>query len=87
MPANTGPGTPVTVPARLDGGIKAEALSFQYWNRDQPSLHDISLELPAGAVVALVGENGAGKSTFVKMLTGLYQPSAGRNGCSSSTQA
>jgi ATP-binding cassette, subfamily B, bacterial len=72
------PATPVTVPARLDGSIKVEGLSFRYWNRDQPALNDIDLELPAGAVVALVGENGAGKSTFVKMLCGLYRPSAGR---------
>jgi ATP-binding cassette subfamily B protein len=72
------PATPATVPARLDGGIKVEGLSFQYWNRDRPSLNDINLELPAGAVVALVGENGAGKSTFVKMLSGLYRPGAGR---------
>ncbi len=72
------PATPVTVPARLDGGITVEGLSFQYWNRDQPSLDDIDLVLPAGAVVALVCENGAGKSTFVKMLSGLYRPSAGR---------
>jgi ATP-binding cassette subfamily B protein len=76
--AAVGPATPVAVPARLDRSIKVEGLSFQYWNRDQPSLNDINLELPAGAVVALVGENGAGKSTFVKMLTGLYRPSAGR---------
>jgi ATP-binding cassette subfamily B protein len=72
------PAAPVTVPARLDGGIKVEGLSFQYWNRDQPALNDISLELPAGVMVALVGENGAGKSTLVKMLGGLYRPSAGR---------
>jgi ATP-binding cassette subfamily B protein len=68
----------VTVPARLHGGINVEGLSFRYWNRDQPSLADVSVELPAGAVVALVGENGAGKSTFVKMLSGLYRPGAGR---------
>jgi ATP-binding cassette subfamily B protein len=78
VPANTGPATPVPVPSRLDGSIKAEGLSFRYWNRDQPALNDINLELPAGAVVALVGENGAGKSTLVKMLIGLYRPSAGR---------
>lgn len=71
------PATPVMVPARLDDGITVEGLGFRYWNRDQPSLTDINLELPAGAVVALVGENGAGKSTLVKMLTGLYRPSAG----------
>jgi ATP-binding cassette subfamily B protein len=72
------PATPATVPARLDAGIKVEGLSLRYWNRDQPSLNDINLELPAGAVVALVGENGAGKSTFVKLLSGLARPSAGR---------
>ncbi|HJP72786.1 MAG TPA: ABC transporter ATP-binding protein [Pseudonocardiaceae bacterium] len=72
------PAVPVAVSARLERGITLEGLGFQYWNRDQPALHDISLELPAGAVVALVGENGAGKSTLVKMLSGLYRPSAGR---------
>jgi ATP-binding cassette subfamily B protein len=76
--AAVGPATPVPVPSRLDGSIKLEGLSFRYWNRDQPALNDINLELPAGAVVALVGENGAGKSTLVKMLSGLYRPSAGR---------
>ena len=72
------PSRPAFVPARLDGGITVEGLSFQYWNRDRQALDDIDLELPAGAVVALVGENGAGKSTFVKTLCGLYRPSAGR---------
>ena len=76
--ASTGPPAPATVPARLDGGITVEGLSFRYLNRDQPALNDVSLELPAGAVVALVGENGAGKSTFVKLLCGLARPSAGR---------
>ncbi|WLW54347.1 ABC transporter ATP-binding protein [Streptomyces sp. YU58] len=72
------PAAPVAVPARLDRGITVEGLGFRYWNRDRPSLDGIDIELPAGAVVALVGENGAGKSTFVKMLSGLYRPSAGR---------
>ena len=72
------PATPAALPARLQRGITVEGLGFQYWNRDQPALSDIDLELPAGTVVALVGENGAGKSTFVKLLSGLYQPTAGR---------
>jgi rhamnose transport system ATP-binding protein len=41
------------------------------------ALKDISLELRAGEVLALLGENGAGKSTCVKLLTGLYKPDEG----------
>jgi rhamnose transport system ATP-binding protein len=41
------------------------------------ALHDVSFELSAGEVTALVGENGAGKSTIVKILTGIYTPDAG----------
>ena len=41
------------------------------------ALHDVSLSLHAGRVTALIGENGAGKSTVVKMLTGIYRPDAG----------
>ncbi|UWR31543.1 sugar ABC transporter ATP-binding protein [Sulfitobacter sp. W002] len=42
------------------------------------ALDDITLELYAGQVTALIGENGAGKSTVVKTLTGIYQPDGGR---------
>lgn len=72
------PKAPVAVPDLLVGGIRVEGLGFRYWNRDRPALSGIDLELPAGAVVALVGENGAGKSTFVKMLSGLHRPDQGR---------
>ncbi|WP_425038664.1 sugar ABC transporter ATP-binding protein [Primorskyibacter sp. S187A] len=41
------------------------------------ALSDVSLELYPGKVTALIGENGAGKSTVVKTLTGIYQPDAG----------
>jgi rhamnose transport system ATP-binding protein len=41
------------------------------------ALHDVSLGFNAGEVTALVGENGAGKSTVVKILTGIYTPDAG----------
>ncbi|WP_375230163.1 sugar ABC transporter ATP-binding protein [Roseobacter sp. S98] len=41
------------------------------------ALSDVSLNLSAGKVTALVGENGAGKSTVVKILTGIYQPDGG----------
>ncbi|MEL6523400.1 MAG: ATP-binding cassette domain-containing protein, partial [Pseudomonadota bacterium] len=41
------------------------------------ALDDVSFDLAAGSVTALIGENGAGKSTIVKILTGLYAPDAG----------
>jgi ABC-type glutathione transport system ATPase component len=40
--------------------------------------YDVSLALPAGSTVAIVGENGAGNNTLVKLLCGLYRPSGGR---------
>jgi ATP-binding cassette, subfamily B, bacterial len=65
-------------PAVLRRGLSVENVSFAYPDRDTPVLSDVSLELPAGKVVALVGENGSGKSTLVKLLCGFYRPSSGR---------
>jgi rhamnose transport system ATP-binding protein len=42
------------------------------------ALTDLSLDLHAGEVHALVGENGAGKSTMIKIMTGIYQPTTGQ---------
>jgi ATP-binding cassette subfamily B protein len=57
--------------------VVAESVSFTYPSRTQPSLIDASLVLRRGEVVALVGENGSGKTTFAKLLGGLYQPEGG----------
>ena len=65
-------------PSRLSRGIRVEGVNFAYPDRDKPVLTDVTLELPAGRVIALVGENGSGKSTLVKLLCGFYPPSAGR---------
>jgi ATP-binding cassette subfamily B protein len=68
----------LAVPDRLRHGIDLEHVTFAYPGTDVAVLDDVSLHLPAGAVVAVVGENGAGKSTLVKLLSKLYEPSAGR---------
>ncbi len=41
-------------------------------------LHDINLEVKAGEVLCLLGDNGAGKSTVIRLLSGVHQPSSGR---------
>src|SRR5439155_12989841 len=66
------------VPERLTDGIRLEHVSFAYPGTERLVLDDVSVDLPAGAVVAIVGENGAGKSTFVKLLCKLYEPTGGR---------
>jgi ABC-type multidrug transport system fused ATPase/permease subunit len=65
-------------PAAIRRGIEVDAVSFAYPDRETPVLSDVSLTLPAGGVIALVGENGSGKSTLVKLLCGFYRPTAGR---------
>jgi ATP-binding cassette subfamily B protein len=67
-----------SIPDRLSDGITFENVSFTYPGTARPVLQDLSLTIPAGAVIALVGENGAGKTTVVKLLTRMYEPTQGR---------
>ncbi|GAA0933584.1 ABC transporter ATP-binding protein [Kribbella koreensis] len=55
-----------------------EQVEFSYPGQAEPALRDISLTIRKGQTIAFVGENGSGKTTLVKVLTGLYQPTAGR---------
>jgi ATP-binding cassette subfamily B protein len=67
-----------SAPERLREGIVFERVSFRYPGTDRWALEDVSFRIPAGAVVALVGENGAGKTTVVKLLSRMYSPTEGR---------
>ncbi len=75
--ASVAAGGDLPVPKVLRSGIKLDHVSFAYPGTSKLALDDISLTLPAGAVVAIVGENGAGKTTFVKLLAKMYEPSSG----------
>ncbi|MFE2745230.1 ABC transporter ATP-binding protein [Streptomyces scopuliridis] len=57
--------------------LRTEHLAFTYPGSPRPALHDVSVELRAGEIVALVGANGSGKTTLAKILAGLYQPDDG----------
>ncbi|PRY78658.1 ABC transporter ATP-binding protein [Alkalibacterium olivapovliticus] len=59
------------------GTVEFERVSFSYPNAQHPSIDDVSLSIKNGETVAIVGENGAGKSTFTKLLLGLYEPTSG----------
>lgn len=58
--------------------LRFENISFSYPGSGQRVLDGLTLELPAGLTTAIVGVNGAGKTTLVKLLTRLYEPTAGR---------
>ncbi len=68
----------LSVPARVTQGITFEHVSFSYPGTDRLVLDDVNVTLPAGGVIAIVGENGAGKTTMVKLLSKFYEPTAGR---------
>jgi ATP-binding cassette subfamily B protein len=70
------PGT-VAPPARLREGIRLQDVEFAYPGAPTPVLRGVTVDLPAGAVVALVGVNGEGKTTLVKLLAGMYRPDRG----------
>ena len=58
------------------GAIAFEHVTFAY--RDKPVLHDMDFSVPAGQIVALVGETGAGKTTMARLIARFYDPTEGR---------
>ncbi len=60
-----------------DGSLRIRGLRFAYPGTGEPVLHDIDLEVPAGATVAIVGPAGAGKSTLLRLIPRLWPPPPG----------
>jgi ATP-binding cassette subfamily B protein len=68
---------PIPVPARLRGDVELRDVSFRYGGANRPALDRVSLRVPSGQTVALVGATGAGKSTLVKLLARFYDATGG----------
>jgi ATP-binding cassette, subfamily B, bacterial len=75
--ASVAAGGDLPVPSVLQCGIQLDHVSFAYPGTSRVVLDDVSVTLPAGGVVAIVGENGTGKTTLVKLLAKMYEPSSG----------
>ncbi|MFM1539593.1 ATP-binding cassette domain-containing protein, partial [Helcococcus bovis] len=58
--------------------IKFENVSFKYPGTENYVFEDLSFEIEAGKKIAVVGVNGAGKTTIVKLMTGLHRPESGK---------
>ena len=59
------------------GGLRLSKVTFGY-DPDEPVLHDLSLDIPAGRFYGVVGHTGAGKSSLLSLLLRFYTPQAGR---------
>lgn len=70
------PENPVPVPFH-SSTVRFEDVSFAY-RANQPVIMKLSLEIPFGQTIAIVGENGCGKSTLMNLLVRFYDPFAGR---------
>lgn len=68
----------IPVPQPIQKGFTFENVGFRYPNTDIWAIRGLSFHLEAGEKLALVGENGAGKTTIIKLLTRLYDPTEGR---------
>jgi ATP-binding cassette, subfamily B, bacterial len=85
LEARLADGHPPPIPAEASQGtsgrpvaVRLAGVRFTYRGRTEPTLAALDLTIPAGQSLAIVGENGVGKTTLIKLLCGLYEPDAGR---------
>jgi ATP-binding cassette subfamily B protein len=69
---------PVPMPQQIKQGLEFRNVWFQYPGREGWALRDVNLHIAPGEKIALVGQNGAGKTTIIKLLTRLYDPNKGQ---------
>ncbi len=66
-----------TTDDRLQGAIELRGISYGFDAISAPFIRDLDLHIPAGSHLAIVGGSGSGKTTLIRLLAGLYQPTAG----------
>ena len=76
IPPEPRPGSPVVVDPLVDLGF--EAVSFTHQTAAAPAIEQVSFSARTGETIAFVGPSGAGKTTLVKLLVGLYHPRSGQ---------
>lgn len=64
--------------ARVEGHLRFEDVTFTYAGNDVAAVAGVSLDVPAGTTLALVGATGSGKSTMAALIARLYDPTGGR---------
>ncbi len=65
-------------PSSIAGALRFEHVTFRYESDTPPVLRDLSADIEAGEVVALVGPSGAGKTTIVNLVPRFFEPQSGR---------
>lgn len=60
-----------------NGEVSFENVTFSYPSTDTPVLKDVTVRIREGEKIAVVGENGSGKSTFISLLCGMFEPQSG----------
>jgi ATP-binding cassette subfamily B protein len=74
----TDPARPADLdPAQVSGHVRFDNVSFSYPGADRPAVTGVSLDVPAGSTLAVVGETGSGKTTLAALLARLYDPVSG----------
>ncbi|MDP9352588.1 MAG: ABC transporter ATP-binding protein/permease [Chloroflexota bacterium] len=77
-PAISSPEHPVPVSRPFRQGVEFRNVTYRYPNSEQIAIRNLSFTIAPGQTVALVGRNGAGKTTIVKLLARLYDPDEGQ---------
>jgi ATP-binding cassette subfamily B protein len=78
QPVIHAPANPIPVRIPFEQGIEFRHVTYRYPGKETPALDDVSFIIAPGETIALVGRNGAGKSTVVKLLGRLYDPESGQ---------